>query len=186
MISNRPPIIAIEQGVSHIPEDRTAVGSSPNLSITDNAIMKGYCQEPIGNGWSINFTRAGEHAQYLKEQYNILAPNVSTPAGKLSGGNLQKLILAREISCTPNLIVAMQPTRGLDVGAIEAIQILLLEQRQNGTAILLISEELDELLSLSDRIAVIADGKIMGTVVAEDADINEIGLMMTGSSGEKE
>ena len=185
-LGNQPPIKAITQGVSHIPEDRTAVGSAPNLSITENAIMKGYCQEPIGNGWSINFTRAGEHAQDLKEKYNILAPNVRTPAGKLSGGNLQKLILAREISCTPNLIVAMQPTRGLDVGAIEAIRSLLLEQRQSGTAILLISEELDELLSLSDRIAVISDGKIMGTVIAEDADINEIGLMMTGSSGERE
>ena len=183
-ISNQPPIIAIECGVSHIPEDRTAVGSAPSLSITENAIMKGYCQDPIGNGWSINFAKAGEHARNLKEKYNILAPNVKTPAGKLSGGNLQKLILAREISSAPRLIVAMQPTRGLDVGAIEAIQSLLLEQRQLGTAILLISEELDELLSLSDRISVISDGKIMGTVLAEDADIDEIGMMMTGSSRE--
>ncbi|OQX61838.1 MAG: heme ABC transporter ATP-binding protein, partial [Anaerolinea sp. 4484_236] len=119
-ISNQPPIIAIECGVSHIPEDRTAVGSAPSLSITENAIMKGYCQDPIGNGWSINFAKAGEHARNLKEKYNILAPNVKTPAGKLSGGNLQKLILAREISSAPRLIVAMQPTRGLDVGAIEA------------------------------------------------------------------
>ncbi|RLD10936.1 MAG: heme ABC transporter ATP-binding protein [Chloroflexota bacterium] len=183
-ISNQPPIIAIECGVSHIPEDRTAVGSAPSLSITENAIMKGYCQDPIGNGWSINFAKAGEHARNLKEKYNILAPNVKTPAGKLSGGNLQKLILAREISSAPRLIVAMQPTRGLDVGAIEAVQSLLLEQRQLGTAILLISEELDELLSLSDRISVISDGKIMGTVLAEDADIDEIGMMMTGSSRE--
>ena len=173
-------IKAIEHGVSHIPEDRTAVGTAPSLSITENAIMKGYCEEPIGNRWSINFTKAGEHAQELKEKYNILAPSVRTPAGKLSGGNLQKLILAREISSSPRLMVAMQPTRGLDVGAIEAIQTLILEQRQEGTAILLISEELDELLSLSDRIAVISDGEIVGTVVAEDADIDEIGLMMTG------
>ncbi len=181
-ISNQPPIEAIARGVSHIPEDRTTVGSAPSLSITDNMIMKNYNQEPIGNGWSINFARAGEHAQKLKEKYNILAPNVRTPAGKLSGGNLQKLILAREISSYPRLMVAMQPTRGLDVGAIEAIQSLLLEQRQSGTAILLISEELDELLSLSDRIAVISDGKIVGAVLAEDADINEIGLMMTGGT----
>lgn len=179
-ISNQPPRKAINYGVSHIPEDRTAVGSAPNLSITENTIMKGYAKAPIGNGWSINFTKAGEHAEKLKKKYNILAPTVKTPAGKLSGGNLQKMILAREISCTPNLIVAMQPTRGLDVGAIEAIQSLLLEQRQDGTAILLISEELDELLSLSDRIAVISDGKIMGTVLAKNADIEEIGLMMTG------
>jgi general nucleoside transport system ATP-binding protein len=106
-------------------------------------------------------------------------------ARKLSGGNLQKVILAREISAEPTLMVAVQPTRGLDVGAIEAIQKLLLEQRENGTAVLLISEELEELLALSDRIAVIFDGRIMGIVAAEDADIHEIGLMMTGSVKEE-
>jgi len=179
-ISNQPPIKAIQLNVSHIPEDRTAVGSAPNLSITDNTIMKSYCQDPIGNGWSIDFTRAGERARKLKEKYDILAPSVETPAGKLSGGNLQKVILAREISSNPNLIIAMQPTRGLDVGAIESIQTLLLEQRKLGTAILLISEELEEFLTLSDRIAVISEGKIMGTLDADDADINKIGLMMTG------
>jgi simple sugar transport system ATP-binding protein len=179
-ISNQPPIKAIQLDVSHIPEDRTAVGSAPNLSITDNTIMKSYCHDPIGNGWSIDFTRAGEHARKLKEKYDILAPSIETPAGKLSGGNLQKVILAREISSNPKLIVAMQPTRGLDVGAIESIQTLLLKQRKQGTAILLISEELEELLTLSDRIAVISEGKIMGTLDADDADINKIGLMMAG------
>jgi simple sugar transport system ATP-binding protein len=179
-ISNQPPIKAIQLNVSHIPEDRTAVGSAPNLSITDNTIMKSYCHDPIGNGWSIDFTRAGEHARKLKDKYDILAPSVETPAGKLSGGNLQKVILAREISSNPKLIVAMQPTRGLDVGAIESIQTLLLEQRKQGTAILLISEELEELLTLSDRIAVISEGKIMGILDAAEADINKIGLMMAG------
>lgn len=179
-ISNQPPITAIQQSISHIPEDRTAVGSAPNLSITDNTIMKSYCNDPIGNGWSIDFTKAGEIARKLKDKYAILAPSVETPAGKLSGGNLQKVILAREISSSPKLIVAMQPTRGLDVGAIESIQTLLLEQRKLGTAILLISEELEELMTLSDRIAVISEGKIMGTLDADDADINKIGLMMTG------
>ncbi|MEA3351110.1 MAG: ABC transporter ATP-binding protein [Chloroflexota bacterium] len=181
-VSNQPPINAIKRGVSHIPEDRTSVGTAPNLSITENSIMKGYTNNPIGNGWSINFAKAHEYARNLKEKYNILAPSVQTPVGKLSGGNLQKVILAREISSEPLLMVAMQPTRGLDVGAIEAIQILLLQQRGAGTAILLISEELDELFTLSDRIAVISDGKIMGIVDAEEADINEIGLMMTGST----
>ena len=89
--------------------------------------MKSYCHDPIGNGWSIDFTRAGELARKLKDKYDILAPSVETPAGKLSGGNLQKVILAREISSNPKLIVAMQPTRGLDVGAIESIQTLLLK-----------------------------------------------------------
>jgi simple sugar transport system ATP-binding protein len=99
----------------------------------------------------------------------------------LSGGNLQKVILAREISSDPQLIVAVQPTRGLDVGAIEAIQTLLLAQREEGTAILLISEELEELFSLSDRIAVIFDGEIMGVVDPKTIDIDSIGLMMTGT-----
>ena len=121
-------------------------------------------------------------ARRLKDEYDILAPSVRTMARKLSGGNLQKVILAREISSEPKMMVAVQPTRGLDVGAIESIQTLLLEQRQAGTAILLISEELEELLALSDRIAVIFDGRIMGVVQTDEADINEIGLMMTGSA----
>ena len=179
-VSNQPPIIAIRQGVSHIPEDRNHVGSAPNMTITENTIMKNYRHEPIGNGWSINFTQARERARELKDKYDILAPSVEVMARKLSGGNLQKVILAREISANPKLMVAVQPTRGLDVGAIEAIQSLLLEQREAGTAVLLVSEELDELFSLSDRIAVIYDGEIMGIVDAEDADIDQIGQMMTG------
>lgn len=185
-ISNRPPINAINQGVSHIPEDRTEVGTAPSLSLTDNTIMKEYRKQPIGDGWRINFVKARDHTRNLKEKYNILAPSIDTPAGKLSGGNLQKLILAREISSSPNFMVAMQPTRGLDVGAIEAIRELLLEQRKRGTAILLISEELEEVMSLSDRIAVISEGKIMGVLDAEEADIETIGLMMTGTGEDRE
>jgi simple sugar transport system ATP-binding protein len=151
------------------------------MTITENTIMKNYRDEPIGNRWGINFTEARAHARNLKEKYDILAPSVRTLARKLSGGNLQKVILAREITTNPRLLVAVQPTRGLDVGAIESIQRLLLEQRENGTAILLISEELDELLTLSDRIAVIYEGEVMGIVDAADADINEIGVMMTGT-----
>jgi simple sugar transport system ATP-binding protein len=180
-VANQPPSKAIKSGVSHIPEDRTKVGTAPNLTITENTIMKNYGEAPIGNGWSINFTEAREYARGLKKAYDILAPSVRTMARKLSGGNLQKVILAREISSSPKMMVAVQPTRGLDVGAIEAIQTLLLDQRERGTAILLVSEELEELLSLSDRIAVIYEGEIMGIVDAEGADINELGLMMTGT-----
>ena len=179
-VANCEPSAAIARGVAHIPEDRTGVGSAPNMSITENTIMKNYRDVPIGNRWSINFTEAHKHAQKLKDAYDILAPNVRTMARKLSGGNLQKVILAREITTNPKLMVAMQPTRGLDVGAIESIQRLLLEQREAGTAILLISEELEELLSLSDRIAVLHEGKVMGILDAENADVQEIGRMMTG------
>jgi len=180
-VANHDPSRAIKSGVSHVPEDRTGVGSAPNMTITENTIMKNYHDAPIGGRWSINFTEARNYARELKKEYDILAPSVRTQARKLSGGNLQKVILAREISAQPRLMVAVQPTRGLDVGAIESIQRLLLEQREAGTAVLLISEELDELLSLSDRIAVIYEGEIMGIIPAEGADINEIGLMMTGT-----
>lgn len=180
-VANRPPIVSIRHGVAHVPEDRTHVGSAPNLSITDNTIMKAYREEPVAKGWSVDFTYARENARKLKTAYEILAPSVETMARKLSGGNLQKVILAREISVEPRLMVAVQPTRGLDVGAIEAIQTLILAQREAGTAVLLVSEELEELLSLSDRIAVIYEGEIMGIIPAEDADVDELGLMMTGS-----
>jgi ABC-type uncharacterized transport system ATPase subunit len=180
-VANHPPKTSIDSGVSHIPEDRTGVGSAPNLTITENMIMKNYAQEPIGKNWKINFSAASDYATHLKDEYGILAPSVKTQARKLSGGNLQKLILAREISGHPILLVAMQPTRGLDVGAIEAIQKILLDQRENGAAILLISEELEELLSLSDRIAVICSGELMGVVDTAEANLTTIGLMMTGS-----
>ncbi len=169
----------IDTGVSHIPEDRTHVGTAPNLSITDNVIMKGYRQKPIARGWSIDRTHSRTHAETLREDYNILAPDVETQARLLSGGNLQRLILAREISSEPKLMIAMQPTRGLDVGAIEAVQNLLLAQRANGAAILLVSEELEELISLSDRICVIYEGEIMGETT--EGDPEAIGLMMTGT-----
>jgi general nucleoside transport system ATP-binding protein len=180
-VANRPPIVAIRQGLAHVPEDRTGVGSAPNLTITENTIMKSYREEPIANRLGIDLSKARDHARRLKEKYDILAPSVRTLARKLSGGNLQKVILAREISGNPKVMVAVQPTRGLDVGAIEAVEKLLLEQRATGTGILLISEELEELLALSDRIAVIYGGQIMGVVDADEADIEEIGLMMTGT-----
>jgi len=169
---------AIKQGVAHIPEDRTGMGSAPNLSLTDNLIMKSYSQPPVARGWIINQPVARRRASALKDEYDIVAPSVDTPARLLSGGNLQRLILAREISAQPKLLVAVQPTRGLDVGAIEGVQRLLLAQREAGAAILLISEELDELFALSDRVAVIYEGEIVGELVEEDRET--VGLMMTG------
>ena len=178
-ISNRPTRLAIDRGVAYIPEDRTHVGSSPNLSVTDNVIMKSYRKPPIGRNLAINSQAADEFAEQLKESYDIVVPTIETPVRLLSGGNLQRVILAREISGQPSALIAVQPTRGLDVGAIEGVQRLLLEQRETGEAILLVSEELEELIVLSDRIAVIYEGKIMGIV--EDGDVETIGLMMTGT-----
>jgi general nucleoside transport system ATP-binding protein len=180
VICNQPALFAIKRGLAYIPEDRTHVGTAPNLSITDNVIMKKYRHPPIGRGWMVDMKSAKRFANDLKGAYDIIAPNVDTPVRMLSGGNLQRVILAREISGEPTFMLAVQPTRGLDVGAIEGVQRLLLAQREAGAAILLISEELEELMALSDRIIVIYEGKIMGQL--KEPDLRTIGLMMTGIS----
>ncbi|MFV1949447.1 MAG: ABC transporter ATP-binding protein [Anaerolineales bacterium] len=178
-ITNKPVKLGIRHGISLIPADRTLVGTAPNLSVTDNMIMKNYDQPPISKGWRVLSSVAEDYASELKEAYDIIVPSINTSVRLLSGGNLQKVILAREISSEPKLMVAVQPTRGLDVGAIEGVQKLLLSQRESGAAILLISEELEELLTLSDRIYVIYEGEIMGEI--SDGDIDKIGQMMTGT-----
>jgi general nucleoside transport system ATP-binding protein len=179
-VANRTAGHAIRHGVAHVPEDRTGVGSSPNLSLVDNLIMKRYRDAPVARGWFIDDTAARTLAQGLKDEYSIAAPSIDTQARLLSGGNLQRLIFAREIESGPRLIVAVQPTRGLDVGAIETVHRVLLARREAGTAILLISEDLDEILALADRIDVMYEGRVVGSFDAEAADVNEIGLLMTG------
>jgi len=183
-MTNQSTLATIRKGVSHVPEDRTHVGSAPNLTITDNVIMKSYRQPPLASGWSLRYPIARQTAEDLKEEYAILAPSVDTQARLLSGGNLQRTILARELSAKPKLLIAMQPTRGLDVGAIEGVQRLLLAQREAGAAILLASEELEELFALSDRIVVMYEGEIVGEVT--DHDLDTIGLMMTGGKSKSD
>ncbi len=181
-LTNQSTLTTIRKGVAHVPEDRNHVGSAPNLSITENVIMKSYRQPPLANGWSLRYALARQTAEGLKAEYNILAPSVETQVRLLSGGNLQRTILARELSAKPQLLIAMQPTRGLDVGAIESVQQLLLAQRAAGAAILLSSEELEELFALSDRILVIYEGEIVGEVTNPNAerDLEAVGLLMTG------
>jgi ABC-type uncharacterized transport system ATPase subunit len=190
VVSNRSTLYGIQRGMAYVPEDRTHVGSSPNLSVTDNVIMKKYRQPPISRGGLLDMNEATRFAKELKEVYDIIVPTVETPVRLLSGGNLQRVILAREISGEPAFMVAVQPTRGLDVGAIEGVHRLLLVQREAGSGVLLISEELEELLSLSDRMYVIYEGKIMGEIqlgVERESDevVEEIGMMMTGTPLEK-
>jgi simple sugar transport system ATP-binding protein len=179
-ISNHSPRTAIAHDISHVPEDRNHVGSSPGLSLAENLIMKSYRHPPIARGWVLNRPAIRQQAQELKTAYDIAAPTVDVQARLLSGGNLQKAILAREMTAHPKMIVAVQPTRGLDVGAIESVHRVLLNERAQGTAILLISEELEELLSLSDRVLGMYEGQIMGVVKPEDTSLAEIGLMMCG------
>jgi simple sugar transport system ATP-binding protein len=185
-IANQDPRAAIKRRVAHVPEDRHHVGSSPGLSLADNLIMKSYRASPVSRGWVLNRPVIRQQAETLKKDYDIAAPNIDVQVRLLSGGNLQKAILAREMTAGPSLIVAVQPTRGLDVGAIEAVQHVLLRERAKGTAILLISEELEEIMTLSDRIVGIYEGQNMGELKADEATLTEIGLMMAGTPrGEK-
>jgi general nucleoside transport system ATP-binding protein len=177
----------IESGVSHIPGDRLGMGLAGNLPVSDNLIMKAYRQPPIASGPLLVPKAIGRFARKLVQQFQVMTPSIDTPARLLSGGNQQKAILAREISAgeqlsgsAPALLVADHPTRGLDVGAIEAVRKTLLEQQQAGTAVLFISEDLDELLTVSDRIAVLHGGEIMGVVEPDAVTLDELGLMMAG------
>ena len=181
-LSGAPPLLIIEAGVAYIPEDRSATGSAPNLSITENLALKAYRLPPLGGRFTINRKKMRENALKLIQQFDISTPGPETPSRKLSGGNLQKVILAREISSQPQVIVASYPTRGLDIGATENVRNILVEERSQGAAILLISEDLDEVFAMSDRIAVLYEGSIMGIVDGKEADRETIGLMMAGEA----
>jgi len=180
-ITNRSPRVVIDEGVAHVPGDRLGMGLVPNLAVADNLVLKSYRHPPFCGGFFLRRPCIIEHADNLIAAFDIATPSHATPVKLLSGGNLQKCILAREITTGRGLLVAVHPTRGLDVGATEAVQRTLLQQRAEGMAILLISEDLDELLALSDRIAVIYEGQIMGMMPVEGADMEKIGLMMAGT-----
>lgn len=180
-VTNCSPRRIISESVSHIPEDRLGMGLIPNLAVSDNVILKGYRRAPLSRGPFLERTAIGRFARRLIQTFDIATPSTETPVKLLSGGNLQKTLLAREISVSPSLMVAVHPTRGLDVGATESVRNLLLKQRAEGAAILLISEDLDEVLALSDRVAVVYEGEIMGIVPADEADVETIGLMMAGA-----
>ena len=186
-LTNKPPRRFIEEGVSHVPSDRLGMGLAGNLPVSDNLIMKAYRQPPIASGPLLIPKAIARFANDLIKSFQVATPTIDTPARLLSGGNQQKAILAREIATDelvsgtiPVLLVADHPTRGLDVGAIETVRKTLLEQQREGTAILFISEDLDELLLVSDRIAVLHGGEIMGVVEPAQVTLDELGLMMAG------
>lgn len=179
-VANADPIVMIREGVAFVPEDRSTTGSAPNLSIADNVSIKAYREPPIGHGFSISRNAMRDRAVDLIKRFGISAPGPHTPVRKLSGGNLQKVILAREISAPHVVLIAAYPTRGLDIGATEGVRKVLLDERNHGAAILLISEELDEIFAISDRIVVLYDGRVMGERETDSADRSEIGMMMAG------
>ena len=167
----------IDAGVSYIPEDRMATGLVPNLNAPENVVLKSYRKM---NGWFINWNKIRSFTDELIDRFEVKLAGAHYPVKMMSGGNLQKLLLAREIESEPSLMVAVYPMRGLDIGATESIRKLLLAQRAAGKAVLLISEELDELFELADRIAVLHAGEIMGIVEPAQTTIEAVGMMMAG------
>lgn len=181
-VTNAQPRTFIDNGVSFVPEDRHEDGCAGGLSIMHNAAMKAYTDPEFSDGLRLNYAAMQEYAETLVDEFDVRGINDVTEinAGELSGGNLQKLILAREMLREPDLLVANQPTRGVDVGAIEFIRERLLEQRESGTGILLLSEDLDELFDLSDRILVIYEGEFVYETTPDEADRRRISLEMNG------
>ena len=167
-------------GISHIPEDREKHGLVANYSIADNLVLNQFDQAPFAKGWVRNISQVNSNADAVVEKFDIRTPSAQNLASSLSGGNKQKVVVARELSEDLKVLVAAQPTRGIDVGSIEFIHNQLIAARDRGAAVLLVSAELDEILSLSDRIAVMSGGKIVAIVDSKDADRNYIGRLMAG------
>lgn len=172
---------AINRGVAYIPEDRMGTGVSPNLSVAENLILKSYRRGSPHAGPLLLMRQAEAQATALMARFDIRAPGPRTLVRQLSGGNVQKVVLARELSSDPRLVVAASPTRGLDVGATEYVRGVLLDAARKGVGILLISEDLDEIVELSDRIAVLYEGRVVGVVDSAHANYEQIGLMMAGA-----
>ncbi|WNR44396.1 ABC transporter ATP-binding protein [Paenibacillus roseipurpureus] len=180
-ITNQTPREISEAGLSHIPEDRHKHGLVLDFSMSENMVLETYFHPAYNKGGFLNYDAIDKHAEALIKQFDVRTPSIYNKARSLSGGNQQKAIIAREIFKNPNLLIAAQPTRGLDVGAIEFVHRQLIEQRNKGKAVLLISFELDEIMNVSDRIAVIYEGQIVGEVLPEETNDQEIGLLMAGS-----
>lgn len=179
-MTNKPTRKITEQGVASIPADRQKYGLILQMSVADNLVLQSYYHQPFSHHGIINFAAIKKHAQAAIKKFDIRTPNSNLAAGELSGGNQQKVIIARELERDSDLIIAFQPTRGLDVGAIEYIHKQLLKERAAGKAILLVSYELSEIMQLSDRILVLHNGQKSGVVKPHETNETELGLLMTG------
>ena len=179
-LTGKPPRPITETGLAHIPEDRQRHGLVLSYTVADNMVLCDYYQPRFSKGMVIQQNMVDANAQKLIKEYDVRTPSAFVAAGKLSGGNQQKVIVARELSRPVKLLIASQPTRGLDVGSIEYIHKEIIAMRDRGVAVLLVSAELDEILSLSDRIAVMYRGQIVATVDRKDATREQLGLLMAG------
>ncbi len=184
-ITSLPLIERVHSGLAYIPEERMRDGAIREFSVQENLFLQDHASPQFTRGIFLDFPRMEAFASRMIREFTVKTPGLDTPVKNLSGGNIQKLILARELARQPKVLIAAQPTRGVDIGATEYIHERLLMQRDSGTAILLISEDLDEIRTLSDRIAVIYEGSIMGIVDRDSATVEQIGLMMAGISMEE-
>lgn len=171
----------IRMGVAYVPQDRLGTGLAPDLSIAENLILKRYRRPPISRAPFLRPSVIASEADRLMTQFDVRAPSADTPTRRLSGGNVQKVLLAREMSGAPKVLVVSSPTQGLDVGAVATVHQLLLDAAAKGVGVLLVSEDLDEVMALSDRIAVMYEGKILACIEASEADISRIGMLMGGA-----
>lgn len=185
-VTNNTPREITEGGLSHVAEDRHKRGLVLKYSLLENSVLGNHYKSPFAKGIIMNYNKIREHAKKLIKEYDVRTPNEDVMASALSGGNQQKMIIAREIEKNPEVILAAQPTRGIDVGAIEYIHKRLVEERDKGRGILLVSLELDEVLSLADKIAVIYDGKIVDVLDRKDATEQKLGILMAGGTLKKE
>jgi simple sugar transport system ATP-binding protein len=180
-ITNHSPRSIFDEGISHVPEERIKFGIAPGLFLYENAILKQHHLEKYSKNTFFAYGKIKNHAKMLVKSFRIMTSSIDIQTKNLSGGNIQKLILGREISQSPSLLVASHPTYGLDVGATEYLRRQLLQRRKEGGAVLLVSEDLEEIFELCDRIAVLFQGQLMGVLEAEDPQLNDIGLLMAGS-----
>jgi simple sugar transport system ATP-binding protein len=185
-VTNASPRTVTELGVAHIPEDRQDDGLVLTFPVFDNLVLNTYYNAPFARGPSLQFDEVYEFSERVSSEFDVRTPSIYAPVQNLSGGNQQKVIVAREFSRPIQLLIAAQPTRGLDVGSIEYIHRRLIEKRDEGVAVLLVSVELDEIMALSDRIAVMYEGEIVGTVQADQVTREELGLLMAGAHLEEE
>ena len=185
-MTNERPRKITELGVGHVPEDRHRDGMVLDMTIAENIALQTYYKEPFSKHGFMNYNKLNEHARELMAEFDVRAASELVAGGALSGGNQQKAVIAREIDRNPDLLIVSQPTRGLDVGAIEYIRKRLVAERDKGKAVLVISFELDEILDVSDRIAVIHDGKIQGILDAAQTNKQELGILMAGGKVKKE
>lgn len=183
-ITNVRPGEVTKRMLSYIPEERMRDGMIKDFTISENMILREHHISPFAKKGFLMLKTIANHTDDMIEKFRVKTPSRETKAGTLSGGNIQKVVLAREISRNPRVLIAAQPTRGLDVGATEYVHAQLLRQRSEGTAIMMISEDLDEVMAISDRIAVICEGEIMGIVPRDEATPQKLGLMMAGESAE--